>query len=95
MIYFAVALGLEVLPIHKLNFAVITEWWGKLKRNTYIKSSTYSEPLLKSSQTVPVDVDEDIDVQTERKRILSGSTGNALLYLHNLRKVTICSRIVE
>ncbi|KAK4797503.1 hypothetical protein SAY86_029829 [Trapa natans] len=87
VIYFALALVLEVLPIHKFNFAVVREWLGKFRRKAYVASTTYSEPLLKSCQTMPVDFDEDIDVQTERKRVLSGSIDNALLYLRNLRKV--------
>ncbi|XP_031398981.1 ABC transporter A family member 1 isoform X1 [Punica granatum] len=87
MIYFTLTLGLEVLPLHKLNLAVIQQCWGKFRRNRYVKSSSYSEPLLKSSETASVDIDEDIDVLSERKRVLSGSTDNALLYLRNLRKV--------
>ncbi|CAK9155596.1 unnamed protein product [Ilex paraguariensis] len=51
-------------------------------------SSSFLEPLLgPSPENVAVDLDEDIDVQTERNRVLSGSTDNAIIYLRNLRKV--------
>lgn len=57
----------------------------KIRRSTYGSSL---EPLLKSSSgDVALEFDEDIDVLTERNRVLSGSTDSAIIYLRNLRKV--------
>ena len=42
-----------------------------------------------SSETAALDLDEDIDVKTERSRVLSGSIDNAIIYLHNLQKVLL------
>lgn len=51
-------------------------------------SSDVVEPLLKSSPEDTCNNDEDVDVRTERNRVLSsGSVGSAIVYLHNLRKV--------
>ncbi|KAK7843984.1 abc transporter a family member 1 [Quercus suber] len=85
--FFLLTLGLELLPSHKLTPVTIKEWWRSIKilqRGT----SSYLEPLLKpSSETVALDPDEDIDVKTERNRVLSGSIDNAIIYLRNLQKV--------
>jgi len=46
------------------------------------------EPLLEpSTKYVALDLDDDVDVQEERNRVLSGSADNAIIYLCNLRKV--------
>ncbi|XP_075638015.1 ABC transporter A family member 1 isoform X2 [Castanea sativa] len=85
--FFLLTLGLELFPSHKLTHVTIREWWRSIKilqRST----SSYLEPLLKpSSETVALDPDEDIDVKTERNRVLSGSIDNAIIYLRNLQKV--------
>lgn len=65
---------------------MIKKWWGDIiiPRNT----PPYLEHLLEpSTENVGVELDEDIDVKTERNRVLSGSLGNAIIYLRNLRKV--------
>lgn len=43
-----------------------------------------------ASKTVPFDPDEDIDVQMERRKVLSGAATDALICLRNLRKVFFC-----
>ncbi|CAN0878408.1 ABC transporter A family member 1 [Linum grandiflorum] len=87
--YFLLTLGLEVFPFHKLSLLSIGHWWKKI-RYQHHKSSSYLEPLLQSPQDSGRDfleLDEDIDVKTERERVLSGSVDDAILYLCNLRKV--------
>lgn len=80
-------IGLELLPSHKLTPVTIKQCWRNFT-NFWHGSSGFSEPLLKfPSETVAVDFDEDIDVQTERNKVLSGSVDNAILYLRNLQKV--------
>jgi len=65
---------------------MIKKWWEKI--NIFRHDSPYSEPLLESSsETVVTDFDEDVDVKTERNRVLSGSLDNSIIYLRNLRKV--------
>ncbi|CAL5423286.1 unnamed protein product [Camellia sinensis] len=62
--------------------------WESMKKIFQRTSSSYTEPLLESSSTyVAIDPDEDVDVQAERNRVLSDSTDNAIIYLHNLWKV--------
>ncbi|GKU89849.1 hypothetical protein SLEP1_g3933 [Rubroshorea leprosula] len=82
--YFLLTLGLEVFPTCKLTPVTVKEWWRRIS-NLWVDTSLV-EPLLKSSSETATD-DEDIDVQSERNRVLSGSIGNAILYLRNLRKV--------
>ncbi|KAK2651860.1 hypothetical protein Ddye_011716 [Dipteronia dyeriana] len=85
--YFLLTLGLEVLPSHKWTLVTIKEWW-KSCRNLQHETPSFLQPLLKSSSgTVALDLDEDVDVQMERNRVLSGSVDNAIIYLRNLRKV--------
>lgn len=83
IVYFILTLGLELLPLHKINFATVWELWSSSKKPFLATSGSSLEPLLASSS----EDHEDIDVQTERNRVLSGSVGNALIYLQNLRKV--------
>ncbi|KAK3023523.1 hypothetical protein RJ639_044789 [Escallonia herrerae] len=88
IVYFLLTLGLELLPLHKLNAFLAEGCWKSSKRLFHTASDSYSEPLLETyKQNVTVDLDEDIDVQTERSRVLSGSIDNAIIYLRNLRKV--------
>lgn len=90
--YFLLTIGLEFLPPHKLNLFTAKECWKRLKKIIPKTSNSYSEPLLESSQeNVGPDLDEDVDVQTERNRVLTGSVDNAIIYLRNLRKVFIFS----
>ncbi|KAG8371966.1 hypothetical protein BUALT_Bualt12G0017800 [Buddleja alternifolia] len=85
IIYFVLTLALEVLLPQKINFAWASNLWMSIKEMFYATSSGSLEPLLKSSSG---DISgEDIDVQTERNRVLSGGVGNAIVYLRNLRKV--------
>lgn len=86
--YFLLTLGLEVLCPQKLSLATVKECWKSLKNLWHDSSSIYLKPLIESpSDTVALDFNEDIDVQTERNRVLSGSTDNAIICLRNLRKV--------
>lgn len=85
-IYFLLTLGLEIYPSLKLTPFKIKKWWGKI--NIFPHNTTYLEPLLESSpETFVTDLNEDVDVKTERNRVLSGSIDNAIIYLRNLRKV--------
>ncbi|PWA83115.1 ATP-binding cassette A1 [Artemisia annua] len=88
IIYFLLTLGLEVFPPHKFSSFGITEFLRSLRRSSRPVSDAYAEPLLSSStKSAAIDLDEDIDVQTERNRVLSGSIDKAIIYLRNLRKV--------
>ncbi|KAI9080732.1 hypothetical protein K1719_037245 [Acacia pycnantha] len=83
--YFVLTLGIEVFPSLKLTLFMIKKWWENIiPRNT----PPYLEKLLEPSlETVDMDFDEDVDVKTERNRVLSGSLDNSIIYLRNLRKV--------
>ncbi|KAI3472205.1 hypothetical protein Pfo_029693 [Paulownia fortunei] len=84
MIYFVLTIGVEVLLPHKINFATAFNFWMRISERFYAPSSSSLEPLLKTDNC---DLEEDIDVQTERNRVLSGGVGSAIIYLRNLRKV--------
>jgi hypothetical protein len=65
---------------------MMKKWWRKI--NIFPRNTTYLEPLLEPSpETIFTDLNEDVDVKTERSRVLSGSVDNAIIYLRNLRKV--------
>ncbi|KAL2320738.1 hypothetical protein Fmac_029707 [Flemingia macrophylla] len=84
--YFLLTLALEIFPSLKLTSFMIKKWWRKA--NIFQHDTAYLEPLLEpSSETVAMNFDEDVDVKTERNRVLSGSLDNSILYLCNLRKV--------
>nr|XP_043635410.1 ABC transporter A family member 1 [Erigeron canadensis] len=88
IIYFLLTLGLEIFPPHKLSFFAIKDFLRSFRRTSPTFSDAYSEPLLRSStESAAIDLDEDIDVRTERSRVLSGSIDKAIIYLRNLRKV--------
>ncbi|KAG9132657.1 hypothetical protein Leryth_016697, partial [Lithospermum erythrorhizon] len=88
ILYFIITLGLEFLPTSNLGMVSSHEWWRRLKTFFRPTSKCYLEPLLESkSGSGGWELDEDIDVQTERSRVLSGSASNAIISLHNLRKV--------
>ncbi|XP_027350044.1 ABC transporter A family member 1 [Abrus precatorius] len=84
--YFLLTLALEIFPSLKLTSLMIKKWCENI--NIFRPDTTYLEPLLEpSSETVSMDHDEDVDVKTERNRVLSGSLDNSIIYLRNLRKV--------
>ncbi|KAL5812256.1 hypothetical protein ACOSQ3_027206 [Xanthoceras sorbifolium] len=86
--YFLLTLGLEVLPYHKWTLVTFKEWWKSCRSLQCDTPPSYLQPLLKSSsETVALDLDEDVDVRMERNRVVSGSVDNAIIYLRNLRKV--------
>ncbi|OMO71381.1 ABC transporter-like protein, partial [Corchorus capsularis] len=84
LLYFLLTLGIELLPSCKLSPVTLTKWWS---RKSFQGDASVSEPLLKSPFEAAVHLDEDIDVKTERHRVLSGSVDNTILFLRNLRKV--------
>ncbi|KAI4300797.1 hypothetical protein L6164_034132 [Bauhinia variegata] len=84
--YFLLTLALEAFPSLKFTPLMIKKWMGSI--NFFQHNSPYVEPLLEPcSGTVALDLDEDVDVKTERTRVLSGSLDNAIIYLRNLCKV--------
>ncbi|WCJ33447.1 ATP-binding cassette sub-family A member 2 [Euphorbia peplus] len=83
--YFLLTILLELLPFYKLSMGTIKQHCRNLMNLRRDATSGYSEPLLKEDDAP--NFGEDIDVQTERNRVLSGSVDNAILYLRNLRKV--------
>ncbi|CAN8286970.1 unnamed protein product [Cochlearia groenlandica] len=86
--YFLVTLGLELLPVRKLASFSIGAWWWNSKAFKQGAGSSSTEPLLKDlTGTMPADIEDDIDVQEERDRVISGLTENTIFYLQNLRKV--------
>ncbi|KAL8261643.1 hypothetical protein R6Q59_025692 [Mikania micrantha] len=85
IIYFLLTLVLEVFPLHKLNTLGMRDFLKGFRRTSPSVSDSYSEPLLRESSAI--DLEEDIDVQTERNRVHSGSIDKAIIYLRNLRKV--------
>lgn len=88
IIFFLLTLGLELLPPHNINLATVYEWWMRIRKVYYANTTSLSEPLLESSAGgTAIEIDEDIDVQRERNRVLSGPTDSAIIYLRNLRKV--------
>lgn len=88
VIYFLLTIGLEFFHPHQLTSFSISEFLRSFRRTSPTISDAYSEPLLRSStESAATDLDEDIDVQTERNRVLSGPIDKAIIYLRNLRKV--------
>ncbi|KAF9597369.1 hypothetical protein IFM89_017715 [Coptis chinensis] len=88
IIYFLITIGIELVPSYKLTSLTIKEWFSNFGQHQQILPESYSEPLLRSaSGSLAADEDNDIDVQAERHRVLSGSADNAIIYLRNLRKV--------
>ncbi|KAL8489520.1 hypothetical protein ACS0TY_025437 [Phlomoides rotata] len=87
IIYFVITLGLEVLLPHKMNFTTAPNLWMRIRKWFCTPSSSSSEPLLNSTFGGNPELEEDIDVQMERDRVLSGGVGSAVIYLRNLRKV--------
>ncbi|KAM0948803.1 putative ABC transporter, AAA+ ATPase domain, ABC transporter A [Dioscorea sansibarensis] len=93
IVYFLLTLALEFLPHHKLCFAKFKEWWHKNASTEHDISQSSVQPLLGSFANDAYSIsDEDVDVRVERQRILSGSADNAVINLHNLRKVYLNGR---
>lgn len=88
IVYLFLTIGLEFAPLHKLKFSGIRAWWDHLISGEPDLSQSYFQPLLGSSDdgSNPIS-DEDVDVKAERHRVISGYADNAIIYLHNLRKV--------
>lgn len=88
IVFFLLTLALEFLPHHKICFAKFKEWWHKNGSTKHDISQSSTQPLLGSFANEAYSMsDEDVDVRVERQRILSGSADNAVINLHNLRKV--------
>ncbi|GAB2295549.1 Phospholipid-transporting ATPase abca1 [Dionaea muscipula] len=86
MIYFLLTLGIEFWP--PLNLSPCAIGWRSICSLWPKKSIDVLEPLLESSSdALTLDIDEDMDVKTERNRVLSSATDNAIICLRNLRKV--------
>lgn len=83
--YFLLTLLLEVLPTCTFTPVAIRAWW---RAENFQGGNSMKQPLLKSVSEPDISFEDDIDVQTERNRVLSGSVENAIIYLRNLRKVT-------
>lgn len=81
-------LGLELMPVQKVMSSAIGKWLQNFKAFKQDAGSSSTEPLLKDSTgAISADMEDDIDVQEERDRVLSGLTDNTIFYLQNLRKV--------
>lgn len=91
VIYLLFTIALELLPPQKLNLKMFEGWWScfQLFRRGFSDGSL--DPLLRSSSDgFASDENEDIDVQAERYRVVSGSAHSSIIYLRNLRKVINC-----
>lgn len=81
-------LGLELLPVQKMMSFSLGDWWQNFKAFKQGVGSSSTEPLLKDSAgAISSDMEDDIDVQEEKDRVISGLTDNTIFYLQNLRKV--------
>ncbi|GMH18706.1 hypothetical protein Nepgr_020547 [Nepenthes gracilis] len=88
ILYFILTLGIEFLLSLKLSPVAVRHFWRNFCNIRLKTTSNILEPLLVAySDEVALDFDEDVDVKEERNRVLSGATDNAIIYLHNLRKV--------
>ncbi|KAJ8499332.1 hypothetical protein OPV22_009884 [Ensete ventricosum] len=88
IMYFLFTIALEILPFQKLNLMTIKEWWQNVLTLQHDGSNDHFQHLLGSYEDSSSSIaNEDIDVKAERQRIDSGLVDNAIVYLHNLRKV--------
>lgn len=87
--YFTFVLGIELLPWHKFDPCIKTSLWRQtIKGPTDDIPDSTLEPLMGSSlESHKCVVDEDLDVQAERHRVLSGAAKNSIICLSNLCKV--------
>ncbi|XP_047311317.1 ABC transporter A family member 1 [Impatiens glandulifera] len=87
IIYFLLVLALELVPPGRIRLFTYKECWKRIIKIFQRTSDSYLEPLLEgSSKSASVNMDEDVDVEAERNRVVSGSADNAIIYLRNLRK---------
>ncbi|KAK1277195.1 ABC transporter A family member 1 [Acorus gramineus] len=87
VIYFLLTLGLEAFP-QNFSSTSIKGLCSTFRRFYRGESQSLLDPLLESNGDNGSSIaDDDIDVQLERERVLSGSDDNAIIYLQNLRKV--------
>lgn len=89
VIFLLFTIALELLPAPKLNLKMVEGWWRRFRLFHRGFSDGSLDPLLRSSDSYASDENEDIDVQAERYRVLSGSAHSSIIYLRNLRKVII------
>ncbi|KAJ8624155.1 hypothetical protein MRB53_032685 [Persea americana] len=87
VIFLLFTIALELLPAPKLNLKMVEGWWRRFRLFHRGFSDGSLDPLLRSSDSYASDENEDIDVQAERYRVLSGSAHSSIIYLRNLRKV--------
>ncbi|CAL9192995.1 unnamed protein product [Musa hybrid cultivar] len=88
IMYFLFTIALEILPFQKLNLMAIKDWWQNVLTLQHDGSNDHFQHLLGSYEDSSSSIaNEDIDVKAERQRINSGLVDNAIIYLHNLRKV--------
>uniref|UniRef100_A0A7N0VBS3 ABC transporter domain-containing protein n=1 Tax=Kalanchoe fedtschenkoi TaxID=63787 RepID=A0A7N0VBS3_KALFE len=83
--YFVLALVFELFQPSKFTPSLLKEWLMDRTNAWRGNPCGLLEPLA-ASEVVPFE-HEDIDVQMERNRVLTGSTSDALICLRNLRKV--------
>ncbi|CAM9002500.1 unnamed protein product [Rhodiola kirilowii] len=84
--YFLLALMLEQFQPSKFTLANLKNWLMSKISACCGNPHCISEPLA-VSERIPFDPEEDIDVQMERNRVLTGSATDSLICLRNLRKV--------
>ncbi|XP_020114345.1 ABC transporter A family member 1 isoform X2 [Ananas comosus] len=88
IIYFLITIGLELMPYEKPRLTTFKDWWHHFASLKNGKTDSHLQPLLGSQDETHVTIaDEDEDVRAERNKILAGSANNAIIYLHNMRKV--------
>lgn len=88
ILYFLCVIAFEYFPMNKLD---MSRWVGNCGVFARRFSDSTLEPLLNPTRGPDFDADEDVDVKTERDRVLSGASKDAIIYLHNLHKVSILS----
>ncbi|CAN6443979.1 unnamed protein product [Victoria cruziana] len=89
IMYFTFVLGIELLPWHKFDPCIKTSLWRQTIKGPTddIPDSTLEQLMGSSLESHKCVVDEDLDVQAERHRVLSGAAKNSIICLSNLCKV--------
>lgn len=78
------------MPYEKPRLTTFKDWWHRFASLKNGKTDSHLQPLLGSQDETSVTIDdEDEDVRAERNKILAGSANNAIIYLHNMRKVPL------
>ncbi|KAG0464676.1 hypothetical protein HPP92_018840 [Vanilla planifolia] len=86
-VYFLLTIAVEYIPRPKINL-IAGPNWSSFGFANHKKTQTCSQPLLGSlGDSSMVIADEDVDVTAERHRTLNNLVDNAIVCLHNLRKV--------